>query len=73
MLLIERIGWVLAAAILFAAVARAFQSRRPLLDAAIGLALAGLAFVVFNWGLGLSLPTGSLIEPLLTGAVEAPQ
>jgi putative tricarboxylic transport membrane protein len=73
MLLIERVGWILGAAILFAAVARAFQSRRPLLDAAIGLALGGLAFVVFNWGLGLSLPTGSLIEPLLTGAGEAPR
>jgi putative tricarboxylic transport membrane protein len=71
MLLVERIGWIPATAILFVAVARAFLSRRPVLDAAIGLALTSLAFVVFNWGLGLSLPTGSLIEPLLTGAVEA--
>ena len=35
------------------------------LDAAIGVVLTGLAFVVFNYGLGLTLPIGTAIEQLL--------
>lgn len=58
MLLLERAGWIPSAALLFAAVARAFGSRRLLLDLVLGLALAALAFVVFDLGLDLSLPTG---------------
>jgi putative tricarboxylic transport membrane protein len=64
MLLLDLLGWVLAAALLFAAVARAFGSRRPLLDLGIGLVLSGLAFALFVYGLGLSLPVGSLLEGL---------
>ena len=58
MLLLELAGWIIATTILFVAVARAFGSRRPLIDIAIGLALTGLAFVVFTYGLGLNLPSG---------------
>lgn len=65
MLLVERLGWIVAAALLFVATARAFGSRRLLVDALIGVALAGAAFGLFNYGLGLSLPTGSAIEALL--------
>ena len=37
-----------------------------MLDASlIGLVLTGLAFVVFNYGLGLTLPIGTVIEDLL--------
>jgi putative tricarboxylic transport membrane protein len=64
MLLLERLGWIPASTLLFAVVARAFGSRRVLVDVAIGVALTALAFVVFNWGLGLSLPVGSLLESL---------
>jgi putative tricarboxylic transport membrane protein len=65
LLLLESLGWILATILLFVAVARAFASRRLLLDAIIGLLLAGLAFVVFNRGLGLDLPTGTLFEQVL--------
>ena len=64
MLLIERLGWVIATTLLFVAVARAFGSRRWLLNAAIGLGLTVLTLVVFNWGLGLTLPVGTVLEPL---------
>lgn len=71
MLLIERVGWIPTAALLFAATARAFGSRRPLLDALIGAALAAAAFLVFNQGLGLSLPAGTLVEGWLEPAADA--
>jgi putative tricarboxylic transport membrane protein len=65
MFLLETIGWIPATTILFVAVTRAFGSRRLLIDAAIGVVLASLAFVIFNYGLGLDLPLGTLIEDLL--------
>ena len=71
LLLLESLGWILATALLFVAVARAFGSRRLLLDAAIGVVLASLAFGVFNYGLGLSLPTGTLVESLLPADEES--
>jgi putative tricarboxylic transport membrane protein len=71
LLLLETVGWVLATTLLFVAVARAFGSRRLLLDAAIGVVLAGLAFGVFNYGLGLSLPTGTMVESLLPADEES--
>jgi putative tricarboxylic transport membrane protein len=64
MLLMEPAGWIVAAALLFVGVARAFGSRRLVLDAAVGLVLAGLTFAAFNYGLGLSLPSGQLLEML---------
>lgn len=69
--LLEIIGWIPAAAIVFVAAARAFGSRRPLIDAALGLALASLAFFLFNYGLGLDLPLGTLVEDLLLPADAA--
>lgn len=64
-LLLERLGWVLTGALLFAGVASGFGSRAWLANAAIGLVLAALVFVVFDTLLGLSLPLGTWIEPLL--------
>jgi putative tricarboxylic transport membrane protein len=71
LLLLESLGWILATTLLFVAVARAFGSRRLLLDAVIGVVLASLAFGVFNYGLGLSLPTGTLVESLLPTEEES--
>ena len=60
--LLLTLGWIVATAVMFAVVARAFGSRRPLLDAGIGLAIAAGTFVVFNYGLGLNLPAGMIAE-----------
>lgn len=55
-LLIERIGFVLASTLLFAAAARGFRSTRWARNVAIGLALSWPIYVGFTLGLGLSLP-----------------
>jgi putative tricarboxylic transport membrane protein len=65
MLLLESLGWIIATTLLFAATTLAFGSRRLALDIAIGVVLTGFAFVLFNHGLGLGLPTGTAIEQLL--------
>jgi putative tricarboxylic transport membrane protein len=70
MLLLEWIGWIPATTLLFVAAARAFGSRRLLIDAVIGVVLTSLAFVIFNYGLGLSLPIGTAIEDLLPAESE---
>ncbi|VVM43799.1 hypothetical protein PS662_00436 [Pseudomonas fluorescens] len=54
--LINLIGFVLAAALLFACSARGFGSRHPLRDLAIGIALTLPIYWLFNAGLGVSLP-----------------
>ena len=59
-LLVGWAGFVPTAALLFAAVATAFGRRRPLIDLAIGLALALSVYLVFTRLLGLSLPAGWL-------------
>ncbi len=56
--LLERIGFVLAATLLFMLTARGFGSRAVLRDAAIAMTLALVAFLGFTLGLGLSLPPG---------------
>ena len=63
-LLVERLGFIFASIILFVMVARSFNSRRWLLNTAVGLALAVLIFALFNYGLGLTLPPG-VLKPLL--------
>jgi putative tricarboxylic transport membrane protein len=70
LLLLESLGWIIAATLLFVAATLAFGSRRLLLDASLGIVLTGLAFVMFNYGLGLSLPTGTVIEGLLPAEQE---
>ncbi|RON50313.1 tripartite tricarboxylate transporter TctB family protein [Pseudomonas frederiksbergensis] len=54
--LINFIGFVLAAGLLFACSARGFGSRRPLRDLIIGIALTLPIYWLFNAGLGVSLP-----------------
>ncbi|MHC8367344.1 tripartite tricarboxylate transporter TctB family protein [Pseudomonas sp. ZT5P21] len=54
--LINLIGFVLAAALLFVCAARGFGSRQPLRDLAIGIALTLPIYWLFNAGLGVSLP-----------------
>jgi putative tricarboxylic transport membrane protein len=72
-LLIERLGWLIATTLLFVAATLAFGSRRLAIDAALGFALSAFVFVSFNYGLGLDLPVGTVIENVLTPAAdEAP-
>jgi putative tricarboxylic transport membrane protein len=63
-LLVEGAGFIIASTILFVMVARGFNSRRWLLNAATGVVLAIAVFVTFNYGLGLTLPAG-VLAPLL--------
>jgi putative tricarboxylic transport membrane protein len=58
MLLIERAGFVIAAAVLFVCVAFGFGSRRILRDSAIAILLAIAVYVGFTRGLRVSLPAG---------------
>ncbi|WPN45234.1 MULTISPECIES: tripartite tricarboxylate transporter TctB family protein [unclassified Pseudomonas] len=55
-LLINVIGFVLAAGLLFVCAARGFGSRHPIRDLAIGIALTLPIYWLFNAGLGVSLP-----------------
>ncbi len=73
LLLVESLGWIVATTLLYLLAALAFAERRLLVTLLIGLALTGLTFVVFNYGLGLSLPTGSVLERLLPAEDEAPE
>jgi putative tricarboxylic transport membrane protein len=60
MVLIKPVGFVVASAVLFVAVAYAFGSRRLALNAAAGLVLCAATYVAFTRGLGLVLPAGVL-------------
>jgi putative tricarboxylic transport membrane protein len=63
-LLVEGAGFIIASTTLFVMVARGFNSRRWVLNAVTGLVLAIVVFVMFNYGLGLTLPAG-VLAPLL--------
>ncbi len=67
MALIHTAGFVIAAAVLFACIARGFGSTRWLRDPAIGLVLGLLVFLFFVRFLNVNLPAGWL-KPLLGGA-----
>ncbi len=58
--LIEPLGFIPAATIIFVATANGLGSRSWLRDLLIGAVLSAVAFVVFAWGLGLRLPMGTL-------------
>jgi putative tricarboxylic transport membrane protein len=58
--LMAPLGFIVASAVMFAMVAAAFDSRRHLLNAALGLAFGGAIHLVFVRGLGLHLPLGSI-------------
>jgi putative tricarboxylic transport membrane protein len=57
-LVIEHLGFIVSSTILFVMVARGFNSRRWLMNAVTGVVLAAIVFAIFNYGLGLTLPTG---------------
>ena len=57
-LLLEPLGYVLATAIFFPAVARVLGSRAPLRDVLTGVVLGLVLFVAFTQFLGVDLPAG---------------
>lgn len=62
--LISKLGFIISGTVLFITTARAFGSRQPLRDGAIGLALAVISYVGFDRLLGYKIGSG-LIESLL--------
>jgi putative tricarboxylic transport membrane protein len=58
------LGWIPVITVVFALGARAFGSRRTLLDLGLGVAFGIVTFVVFNYGLGLHLPVGRIFTRL---------
>jgi putative tricarboxylic transport membrane protein len=60
LLLAEPGGFVVASAVLFWCTARAFDSRRPLRDAAYSLVISVAAYLLFARVLQLTLPAGVL-------------
>ena len=61
MALIAGIGFVLAATLLYTCAARGFGSVRPGRDAAVGLVIGAVVYVLFTYGLTLNLPWGAWI------------
>ncbi len=64
MLLVQRAGFVVAAAALFFCVARGFGSTRPVRDAALGIVLGLAVYLFFVRFLNVSLPAGWLAPVL---------
>ncbi|MEC4612774.1 tripartite tricarboxylate transporter TctB family protein [Tsukamurella tyrosinosolvens] len=58
--LLDVLGWILAAALLFWCVTRAFNSKRPLFDVSVGLLLSSFVFLIFGVLLDVPLPSGIL-------------
>lgn len=58
--LLEPLGWILAAALLFWCVARGIGSHRPVFDVSLALVVSSLVYLAFDVALGLSLPAGVL-------------
>jgi putative tricarboxylic transport membrane protein len=59
-ILIERLGWVISGALLFALSAFALGNRHHVRGLAIGIALSLITFYGFAIGLGVNLPAGIL-------------
>jgi putative tricarboxylic transport membrane protein len=62
--LLEPAGFVIAAALQFWLIARAFRSRRPARDVLAAVVLSLIVYLAFSRGLGLPLPAG-MLEGLL--------
>lgn len=54
------LGWIIAAALLFAGIARGFGHARWLFALLVGVTISSLTYIAFDMGLGLSLPSGIL-------------
>ena len=65
MLLMRPLGWIPVSTVAFAIVAWVFGSRQVVRNLLFGAVLALVTFILFNYGLGLRLPVGSLAEGLL--------
>ena len=59
-LLLEPVGWILSAALLFWAISYALGSRRRYFDPGLALVFSSFIQVAFSAGLGLALPSGIL-------------
>jgi putative tricarboxylic transport membrane protein len=62
LLLVERAGFLVASAVLFWLVARAFDDRHPVRDAAFAVGVSGGAYLLFAQVLQISLPAGFLAD-----------
>jgi putative tricarboxylic transport membrane protein len=60
------LGWIPVITVVFALGSRAFGSRRTVLDLGLGFAFGIVTFVIFNYGLGLHLPSGRIITRLFS-------
>jgi len=60
MALIGRAGFIICGILLFTLVARAFGSRRPVVDVGIAAVLLSVVYYIFSHALGLTLPNGPL-------------
>ncbi|MDO5634262.1 MAG: tripartite tricarboxylate transporter TctB family protein [Micrococcus sp.] len=58
--LLPWLGWILAGALLFWCVTRAFGSPRPVFDILVSLFMSSVAYLAFAVMLGLTLPSGIL-------------
>ncbi|ALJ19988.1 tripartite tricarboxylate transporter TctB family protein [Microbacterium sp. No. 7] len=59
-LILEPVGWLVSAALLFWLLTWAFGSRRPLFDIGVAVITSSIIQIAFGAGLGLSLPAGIL-------------
>jgi len=59
-LVLNVLGWLIAASLLFWCVARGFGSHKPLQTLAVGLTVSATAYIGFDMLLGLPLPSGIL-------------
>jgi putative tricarboxylic transport membrane protein len=58
--LLEVLGWILGAGLLFWCVARGFGSQRPGFDVSVALLMSSGTYLIFGTALGLPLPSGVL-------------
>lgn len=59
-LILEPVGWIISAALLFWVLTMAFNSKKPLTKLAVALVVSCAIQVAFSSGLGLALPAGIL-------------
>lgn len=59
-LVLNILGWIIAAGLLFWCIARGFGSTRWLFGLVVGLTVSSLSYIAFDMALGMSLPSGIL-------------